>query len=389
MTIASTPVTDYGDVLAGLAAVLEERVERSATTTGVPAPTLEDLHQSGLYRMRVPACLGGGAADARTCYEVVERLSYIDGATGWTFMAGANLLGLAGAFLDDDAVTTILSDPRACIAGQVAARGKAEATADGYRVEGTFGFGSGAPHSTYMMGGFRETRDGEPVRTAIGMPNVLAAVIPREHVEFLGNWDVLGLQATASLDYRIPEQIIDPGFTWPLFTGAPRRGESFYRMGIFGVTAIDHSGFSIGVARRALDDVAAVAVGKRRAGRVTLADDPIFQSEYAKAEASLRAARAFVIEAITDLEQAAAQDAVTQQLRARARLAASHAARTSIEVTGVAYRFSGSTGLRNGSAMQQCLRDLTASEAHVFTDHNSWRDTGSALLGTAPADLFL
>ena len=240
-----------------------------------------------------------------------------------------------------------------------------------------------------MMGGFREMRDGEPVRTAMGMPNVLAAVIPREHVEFLGNWDVLGLQATDSLDYRIPEQIIDAGFTWPLFTGAPRRGASFYRMGIFGITAIDHSGFSIGVARRALDDVAALAVGKRRAGRVTLADDPIFQSEYAQAEASLRAARAFVIEAITDLEQAAAQDAVTQQLRARARLAASHAARTSIEVTGVAYRFSGSTGLRNGSAMQQCLRDLTASEAHVFTDHNSWRDTGSALLGTAPADLFL
>jgi hypothetical protein len=58
-------------------------------------------------------------------------------------------------------------------------------------------------------------------------------------------------------------------------------------------------------------------------------------------------------------------------------------------VTQTCYQFSGSTGLRRGSAMQQCLRDLVASEAHVFTDHNSWRDIAVELLGVAPDNLFL
>jgi alkylation response protein AidB-like acyl-CoA dehydrogenase len=340
-------------------------------------------------RMRVPACLGGGEVDARTAYATVERLAHLDGATGWTFMAGANLLSLAGAHLGDEAVAELFADPRACIAGPVAPRGKAEVTDGGYRLSGEFGFGSGASHSTHMMGGFRELRGGEPVRIDVGLPSILVAVVPSDRIDFLGNWAVLGLQGTGSVDYRVPDQVIDAGWTWPLFTAKPLRGGPFYRMGIFGITAIDHAGFSIGVARRSLDDIAALATGKRRPGRAMLVDDPVFQYEYAQCEARLGAARAFVLEAITDLELAAVADNVTLRHRARARLAATHAARTAIDVTGVAYRYSGSTGLRNGSAIQQCLRDLTASEAHVFTDHNSWRDVAIALLGAAPPTLFL
>ena len=380
---------DHQAVLDRLLPAVEARVERRESAANVPPATVEDLHESGLMRMRVPACLGGGEVDARTAYDAVERLSYVDGATGWTFMAGANLLGLAGAFLDDDAAAEVMSDPRSCLAGQVAPRGRAEAVTGGYRIEGSFGFGSGAAHSNYMLGGFREMREGEQVRLPNGVPNVLVAVVSAKNIRFEGNWDVLGLQATGSVDYSVVPHDIPESFTWPLFTGKPRRGGGFYRMGIFGVTAIDHSAFSLGVARRALDDVAAMAVGKKRPGRPKLVDDPVFQFEYAQAEASLRAARAFSMEAIRELERAAHADAVTLRQRAAARLSATHAARTAIEVTGTAYRYSGSTGLRIGSAIQQCLRDLTASEAHVFTDHNSWRDCAVALLGAAPDTLFL
>jgi hypothetical protein len=56
-------------------------------------------------------------------------------------------------------------------------------------------------------------------------------------------------------------------------------------------------------------------------------------------------------------------------------------------VAGVAFRFSGSTGLRNGSAIQRCYRDLSAGEQHVFTDQNSYRDAGRLLLGVGPDHL--
>jgi hypothetical protein len=40
----------------------------------------------------------------------------------------------------------------------------------------------------------------------------------------------------------------------------------------------------------------------------------------------------------------------------------------------------GSAGLRNGGAIPACFRDISASEAHVFTDHNSWADAAAAIL---------
>jgi alkylation response protein AidB-like acyl-CoA dehydrogenase len=387
--VTATAVKDLRAVAESLVAGIEAGVQRDHDIDGIPPETLSALHGSGLLRMRVPAEVGGGGADARTIYDVVERFSEVDGATGWTFMAGSSLLGLASAYCADRAVEQILSDPLSCIAGQVAPRGRADRSADGLRVQGEFGFGSGAGHSNYLFGGFREFSDGEPVRIANGLPNVLIGVVDRANVEYLGNWNVLGLQGTGSVDYRVLPHVIDPGFTWPMFTAEPLRGGALYRMGIFGLTAIDHSAFSIGVARRALSDLRELATAKKRVGRPRLVDDPVFQFQYAQAEASLCAARAFVLEAVGELERAATADRVTRNLKARARLAATHAARTAIAVTQTCYQFSGSTGLRRGSAMQQCLRDLVASEAHVFTDHNSWRDIAVELLGVAPDNLFL
>ena len=126
---------------------------------------------------------------------------------------------------------------------------------------------------------------------------------------------------------------------------------------------------------------------KRRIGRATLIDDPEFQYRSAQAEAQLAAARSFALSALEDLEAAAVAGVIPTPTRTRARLAATFAAETALEVAEVAFRFSGSTGLRNGSAIQRCYRDLSAGEQHVFTDHNSYRDAGRLLLGVGPDHL--
>jgi alkylation response protein AidB-like acyl-CoA dehydrogenase len=158
-------------------------------------------------------------------------------------------------------------------------------------------------------------------------------------------------------------------------------------MGLAGLTCIGHCAFATGVARRALDELALVARTKRRLGRANLIDDPLFQATYAKAEGQLAAARHFALAAIEALEAAAVADAVTPQARAMARLATTHTAEAALEVAAAAFRFSGSIGLRNGSVLQRCYRDLSAGEQHVFTDFNTYRDAGRLLLGVGPDTL--
>jgi alkylation response protein AidB-like acyl-CoA dehydrogenase len=372
-----------------IAPLIEASAARNEAAVTLCSEVVDALHERSLFRILAPASLGGFEVGVREAYEIIEEASRADGATGWSYMAGAIYLAVAGAFLPDEGAEAVLADPRAVAAGQVAPLGTAIPADGGWAVEGKFGFASGGVHSTWFYGGFREERDGETVMLESGLPNIIVGLLPAASVEPLGNWDVIGLVGTGSIDYRVPPQVVPEAFTFPLFTATPRRGHPRFRMGLAGLTCIGHCAFATGVARRALDELAAVARTKRRLGRANLIDDPLFQATYAKAEGQLAAARTFALTAIEALEAAAVADAVTPQTRAMARLATTHTAEAALEVAGTAFRFSGSIGLRNGSVLQRCYRDLSAGEQHVFTDFNTYRDAGRLLLGVGPDTLLI
>ena len=390
MTATDVTVEVSGDLVTRareIAPVLQRHSADNETEVTLVADVVDALHEQGLFHMLVPPAFGGGGVSVRTAFDVIEEVSRADGATGWSLMAGAIYLAAAAGYLPGEGADAIFSDPRAVAAGQVAPLGTAAVTAGGWTVEGRFGFASGGLHATWFCGGFREQRDGEAVVLDNGLPSVVVGLFPRSAVDLLGNWDVLGLIGTGSVDYSIPAQTLIPSFSFPLFEPELRRGQPRLRMGLAGLTCIGHCGFAVGVARRALDELVELAASKRRMGRATLIDDPVFQYRYAQAEAELAAARALARNALDDLEAAAVADAITTDLRTMARLAATHAAETALEVAGTAFRFAGSTGLRNGSVIQRCFRDLSAGEQHVFTDANSYRDAGRLLLGVGPDHL--
>jgi alkylation response protein AidB-like acyl-CoA dehydrogenase len=370
-----------------LAPLIEASAAENEAAVTLRPEVVDALHERSLFRILAPACLGGFELPVRAAYEIIEEAARADGATGWSFMAGAIYLAVAGAFLPDEGAEAVLADPRSVAAGQVAPLGRATPADGGWAVEGQFGFASGGVHSTWFYGGFLEQRDGETVLLDSGLPNVIVGILPAAAVEPLGNWDVIGLIGTGSIDYRVPPQVVPEAFTFPLFTATPRRGHPRFRMGLAGLTCIGHCAFATGVARRALDELAAVARTKRRLGRATLIDDPLFQATYAKAEGQLSAARHFSLAAIEALEAAAIADAVTPETRAMARLATTHTAEAALDAAATAFRFSGSVGLRNGSVLQRCYRDLSAGEQHVFTDFNTYRDAGRLLLGVGPDTL--
>src|SRR5690242_4688422 len=57
---------------------------------------VDALHDHGLFRILVPACLGGFEVGAAEAYEIIETAARADGATAWSFMAGAIYLAVAG-----------------------------------------------------------------------------------------------------------------------------------------------------------------------------------------------------------------------------------------------------------------------------------------------------
>jgi len=174
-------------------------------------PVVEALDQAGLFGLLVPTELGGLEADPVTIIDVCEELSYADGSVGWAF-AQNTTVGAYLAYVDRD-VAAGFADQRAG-AGMFAPLGVARIEPGGFRISGSFGFGSGSGHATFV-GGSALVMDGDEVGPFgdDGSPPVVGFLVPIEGVELHGN----GLRGTGSYDFEVREQFVSDGATWRIF----------------------------------------------------------------------------------------------------------------------------------------------------------------------------
>jgi alkylation response protein AidB-like acyl-CoA dehydrogenase len=314
---------------------------------------------------------------------VYEELSRADGSAGWTVLANATSSAMAGAYTGENAAKEMFGGGMIPIhAGHFAPRGTAIEAEGGYRISGQYSFGSGSAHASWIGGGALPQRDGELVLDATGMPLVLAYFVPRDRVEFLGNWDVMGLAGTGSYDYAVPEQLVDEEFTFPLVTTDPRRGGPLYHLGVLGLIAVGHTGFALGVAQRAIEELTRLAQTKHRLGADPIIRQPLFQHDFALIDAALRSARAYAVEVFGVAEDAVRSGRLASpEEHQRLRQVATYATRVAADTVRFCYEWAGSDALRNPSVLQRCFRDLHAATQHMFVEPNSLSAAGRVLLG--------
>src|SRR5690606_26306026 len=135
----------------------------------------------------------------------VEQLSYSDGSTGWVFMAQQVGTASAAAYLPSATARELFGSGRwPLIAGQGAANGCGVVEGRGYRLSGKWGYGSGLLHAEWIHTGGTIIESGvQRMRPGGKLPEVRIFIVPVRDAQLRGNWDVLGLRATGSVDYTI------------------------------------------------------------------------------------------------------------------------------------------------------------------------------------------
>ncbi len=266
--------------------------------------------------------------------------------------------------------------------------GTARRVDGGYRVSGRYQFGSGCAHASFIGAGTVEVGDdGNQLTTASGMPAMRVVLIPRDEIEFRGNWDVIGLTSTGSYDYVVDDVFVPDDYTYSLLEHTQLRGGPELGVGLFAITAAGHAGFALGVGRRAIDEITVLAGTRvRMAGFATIGTEQLFQHDLGMHDCAMRAARAFVFEAFAEADaQARRGDVVGHTVQARLRAAATYATRVAADAARFAYSWAGSAGLRPG-IIQRCLRDLLAGSQHIYVDNNTLTGYAAALLADATVD---
>jgi indole-3-acetate monooxygenase len=363
-------LTDPVAAARSLAELIDAEAAATDTAGTLSAPVVDGLADAGLFGLLVPRALGGTEADTLTTLAVFEELSRADGSSGWSFLANATTSAFAAAYTGNAAVTAMFNGPDPVVhAGMLGPRGEAKQVDGGYLVSGHFSFGSGIGHATWVGAGTLVTKDGEFVATRSGLPEMRVVFVHRDQVVLRDNWDVLGLSGTGSYDYELPEQFVDEAFTFPLTAEQTQRGGPVYRLGVLTLTSIGHTGFALGVARRALEEITRLADTKTRMGATSpIRDQQLFQHDIVLQDAALRAARAFAVEVFGDLQATVDRgDDVTPEQAQRARQVTTYVTRVAAEVVRFAYTWAATDALRP-SALQRCFRDIHAATQHIFVD---------------------
>ena len=340
--------------------------------------TVAALEEAGIFKLKLPAVLGGDEADPVTQTLVLEALANANASAGWCAMVGATGAALPGAFLADEAIAEMFAPgriPRCAIVAMP--MGKAEIVDGGYRLTGRWPFGSGVRHSEWMTAGAIVTRNDEPEHLMMAFQTKLA------HIH--DNWQVAGLKGTGSCDFSTDDLFVPAAYTWALLTDQPKRGGPLYRIGNPGFVANEHAGFALGLARRALDAFLEKEVARVRSyapGAASMSARQSIQRALGACEIKLRAARDVALDVNSEVWQATKSgETPTLRQQCELRAAATYCTEVALDIVTEVFRYSGGGAIYEKNILQQCLRDLNAAAQHLMVSEVSYENLGRTLLG--------
>jgi indole-3-acetate monooxygenase len=344
----------------------------------LPDELVAPLRDSGLLRAGAPLEVGGFELAPGLALRCAEEVARGDASAGWC-VSIAITSSLLAAYLPADSRDELFGDGRGIAAGVWAPRGKARPVDGGVVVSGRWAFCSGIAHADLLFAGCFVAADADGAGEQ-PVPSVVA--IRKEDLEIHDTWHTLGLRGTGSQDCVADEVFVPGTCVFSLFEG-PVLDRPLYRFPVFGFFALSIAAAALGNARAAIDELGALAVDKVGQGsRRTLAERAPTRMAVARAEASLRAARALYYDAIESAWQAAQGDeAVPVALRNELRLAATHAVRSSAEVVRSMYDLAGGTAIYDDSPLQRRFRDAYTATAHFQVNEASYEVPGRILLG--------
>lgn len=362
----------FDDVLAEL----KQRRGEFNEQRHVPRDFVDRLKELGIYRASTPAKFGGDPLPPATFLDMIERISVVDGSTGWVASFGSSLVYLA-ALPRETQATMYRDGPDVVFAGGLFPVQPATPTERGYLVNGHWKFASGCVAADLLGVGIGgdESSAGKP-RTA---------VLPPDQVEIVRDWDVVGMRGTGSFDLVVRD--VEVAREWTFIRGGePTIDEPLYRYPALAYASQVLAVVGAGVARAALDHAEEVGAGYAGVtGAPKLADRPYYRAEIAAAEASLRSARAWFYEVTGQAwETVLAGDPVSDERNAHLRLASAHLARTSSDVVGRLVEISGTAPIFTQHPLQRLLGDALVPKQHAFLGPQMYDSAGAVLMGLPP-----
>jgi alkylation response protein AidB-like acyl-CoA dehydrogenase len=388
---------DFVERARALTSLLEQAAPRIDAAKALPPDIVDALHAAQLFRMLLPRSLGGAELPLADFFQAVIAVAEGDASAAWSVSQSSGC-AMSAAYLSESAAKEIFGDAHAVLSwGFPAGPCRAVPAEGGWKVTGTWGFGSGNRHSTWL-GGHSQLPDGSE-RTML-FPRSSVAIKP-------DSWNVVGLRGTGSDTYSVTDLFVPgahaivaraSGRDLPAAADAvpdpePERREqgTLFRFSPTSVYQCGFAGVALGIARATQNAFLDLAKKKTpTAGATMLRDNPVVQLRVAQSEARLGSARAWVLQILRDMWSACAESGrVSFEHRIQLRLAATYAIQEAREVVETAYIDAGATAIFESNPFERRMRDMHAVSQQIQSHPAHFQSVGQHYLGLKPSTRFI
>lgn len=368
---------------AALVPVLAERAAETERQRQVPAQSVAELTEAGLFRVLQPKRFGGYEYDFNLLIRLIAEISRGCGSTGWIYGLAATSQWILALFPPAVQEEIWTGNPDAHLQGAVAPSAVAEKAEGGYRLSGTWNFTSGCDHADWMFVG--ALLPGEGQRPAPGF-----LLLPRRDFRIDDNWYTVGLCGTGSKNIVIENAFVAAhrvvSFAQLSSGAAPGtalHANPLYRIPFMALIPLSIATPALGIAQSALDDFIAMATGRTTKGAIAgagskMAEFATVQSRIAEASGLIDAAWLLLLRDVDEvLATASSGDPVTVAQRIRNRRDHALSVKFCVEAVNGLYATTGASGLFLANRLQRSWRDINAIAKHISMN---W-DAVSAMAG--------
>jgi indole-3-acetate monooxygenase len=370
-----------------IAPVIREHSQKAERERRLSPPVLAALHEAGLLRMCTPRSLGGLEADPLTRALVIEEISGHDSAAGWTLANPLDWAYLCARLPDQGAEEIYGREANVVIAAQFGRPMQATSVEGGYRITGHAPFVSNC-HDANWIATTAAVMAGDQSR-AEGETEAMMAYLPRESCQVIDTWHVMGMRGTGSNDIAVTDVFVPRARTFPFvpeFTPGSHYQGPLYRFPLIGIVASNLPPLVLAMARRAIEEVSALAQGKVPVSASTLLRErSSAQAKLAQAEAVVRASRALLYGTLSDAWQATlAGETFSLTQKADVLLAMTHAVSSAVKAVELMYSVAGTSAIYTRNPLERYFRDVQVLRHHAFGAETRYETVGQVYLGLPP-----
>ena len=367
--------------------VLLERQAQCEALGRLPEETNNAFVRAGFYRILQPRTFGGYEFDVPTFVDVMVEVSRGCPSSGWVLALTSGHPHTL-SYLGEQAQREAYGDDGEFRAPFVATPSVFARPVDGgYVLSGGWDYASGCDIATHVLGHVLAPtgREGE-------LPAIKFALLTRDQITIVDNWDVVGMRGTGSRrvevrDVFVPAHRVAPSVAFGLDEALPSiHPNPMYRGKPLSLLMMEIACVSVGIARASLDSYEAILRGKRVRGPISpyRFEAPMHQRNFADASALIETAQAALRQIAREYMsltewQASGAAPFSDEDDHRLLLIEQQIARGCFEAVTLMFQTGGSSAGKSGAPLERYMRDMSFVMTHMGLEPGPWRESYARL----------